>query len=61
MNVAVQHLNARARPAVRQHFLALPPEDRRLRFGSSLSVDAVAAYVDGIDFDRDELFGVHDD
>jgi GNAT superfamily N-acetyltransferase len=61
MNVAVQHLGASARPALHAHFLALPLEDRRLRFGSSLSADAVAAYVDGIDFDRDELFGVHDD
>jgi len=61
MNVAVQYLNAGARPALHEHFLALPPEDRRLRFGSSLSAEAMAAYVDGIDFDRDELFGVHDD
>jgi len=61
MNVAVQHLNAGARPAVHAHFLALPPEDRRFRFGSSLSNEAIAAYVDGVDFDRDELFGVHDD
>jgi GNAT superfamily N-acetyltransferase len=61
MNVAVQHLNAGARRALHAHFLALPPEDRRLRFGSSLSAEAMAAYVDGIDFDRDELFGVHDD
>ena len=61
MSVAVQHLGAGARPALREHFLALPPGDRRLRFGSSLSAEATAAYVDGIDFDRDELFGVHDD
>lgn len=61
MNVSVQHLGAGARPALHAHFLALPPEDRRLRFGSSLSATAMAAYVDGIDFDRDELFGVHDD
>lgn len=61
MNVAVQHLGAGARCALHAHFLALPSEDRRLRFGSSLSAEAMAAYVDGIDFDRDELFGVHDD
>jgi GNAT superfamily N-acetyltransferase len=61
MNVAVQRLNAGLRPVVHEHFLALAPEDRRLRFGSPLSPEAMAAYVDKIDFDRDDLFGVHDD
>jgi len=39
----------------------LPPEDRRLRFGSSLSSEGITAYVDGIDFHRDAVFAVHDD
>ncbi len=49
------------RAALVAHFLALPPEDRRLRFGSSLSSQGIAAYVDDIDFDRDAIFAVHDD
>jgi GNAT superfamily N-acetyltransferase len=57
----VQRLDERARGALRAHFLALTPDDRRLRFGSSLSADAVAAYVDGIDLYRDAVFAVHDD
>ncbi len=46
---------------LRTHFLALPADDRRLRFGASLSAEAVAAYVDAIDFDRDAVFAVFDD
>ncbi len=61
MTVAVQRLNDSARAAHLAHFLALPTEDRRLRFGSSLSPDGIAAYVDKIDFDRDAVFAVHDD
>jgi len=61
VTVAVQRLNHSARAALLAHFLALPPEDRRLRFGSSLSSDGVAAYVDKIDLNRDGVFAVHDD
>jgi GNAT superfamily N-acetyltransferase len=61
MNVAVARLTASARDALRAHFLALPTEDRFLRFGSSLPPEGIAAYVAGIDFDRDAVFGVYDD
>jgi GNAT superfamily N-acetyltransferase len=61
VTVAVQRLNDSARAALLAHFLALPTEDRRLRFGSSLSPDGIAAYVDKIDFDHDAAFAVHDD
>jgi GNAT superfamily N-acetyltransferase len=43
------------------HFLALTGADRRLRFGASLSDSAVEAYVLGLDFDADAIFGVSDD
>ena len=43
------------------HFLALGPEDRRLRFGSTLADDGIRAYVARIDFGRDGLFAVQDD
>jgi GNAT superfamily N-acetyltransferase len=59
--VTVQRLNASARAPLLTHFLALPAEDRRLRFGSSLSPEGIAAYVDRIDFERDAVFAVHDD
>ncbi len=59
--VTVQRLNEGARTAMTEHFLALPSEDLRLRFGSLRSSESIAAYVDSIDFDRDAAFGVHDD
>ncbi len=57
----VQRIDERARATLLAHFLALTPDDRRLRFGSSLSADAIAGYVDGIAFERDAVFAVHDD
>ena len=61
MTFSAQHLNENARGALVTHFLALSADDRRLRFGSSLSGDGVRAYVARINFDRDSLFAVHDD
>jgi len=42
------------------HFLSLPMKDRCLRFGMPLAPPAIAAYIEGIDFGRDAVFGVHD-
>jgi len=61
VTVNVQRLTEGARPALKAHFLALPAEDRRLRFGSSLSAESIAAYVDRIDFERGAAFGLYDD
>ena len=61
MTFAVQRLGDSARAAVLTHFLALPAEDRRLRFGASVSPSSIAAYVDGIDLDSSAIFAVHDD
>jgi GNAT superfamily N-acetyltransferase len=60
MIIHVQRLDARSRGALYEHLLALSPEDRRLRFGSSLSAAGINEYVDRIDFQRDAVFGVHD-
>lgn len=61
MNIPIRELSRLDRPALEPHFLALDGEDRRLRFGASLNDDAVRAYVERIDFDRDAVFGVYDD
>lgn len=61
MSDPVQRLGESGRGAYVRHLGALPAEDTRLRFGTALSPDAVAAYVAGIDFDRDAVFGAHDD
>ena len=49
------------REHLRAHFLQLDAEDRHLRFGSSLNDSAIIHYVDGIDFERDEIYAVADD
>jgi GNAT superfamily N-acetyltransferase len=48
-------------PSLERHFLALPSEDRRLRFGAVLSDQSVRAYLRDIDYERDALFGVWGD
>ena len=59
--IHVHRLTEAARPKLLDHFLRLDPEDIRLRFGSPLGSDAIAAYVQGIDFDTDAVFGVYED
>lgn len=49
------------RPALLVHFTTLGPEDRRLRFGGPIADEGISRYVERIDFQRDCLFGVHDD
>lgn len=58
--VPVQHLNPRHREDVARHLLRLEDEDRRLRFGRHMRDDMVREYVDGINFERDRVFGVQD-
>jgi GNAT superfamily N-acetyltransferase/uncharacterized protein YjiS (DUF1127 family) len=61
MSFAIQRLNEGIRATLVAHFLALPVKDRCLRFGTALAPAVIAAYVDGIDFVRGAVFGVHDD
>jgi GNAT superfamily N-acetyltransferase len=61
MAVLIKELSSFERPALERHFLALAGEDRRLRFGAGLNDFAVRAYVNGINFRRDAVFGVLDD
>lgn len=51
----------RDRPAVRDHFVCLSTEDRRLRFGSNISDVGLAGYVERLDFEQDGLFAVQDE
>jgi GNAT superfamily N-acetyltransferase len=41
-----------------EHLLALESHDRYLRFGYAASDEHIRRYVDQINFDRDELFGI---
>jgi RimJ/RimL family protein N-acetyltransferase len=53
-------LSDRDRPALCAHVLALDADDRRLRFGTAMADESLAAYVAGIDFTRDCVFAMHD-
>jgi len=54
-------LQRHERDSVADHFLALPPLDRNLRFGAAVGEHTIREYVGGIDFDRDTVFGVLDE
>ena len=41
------------------HLLALDAHDRYLRFGYSASDEQIHRYVDGLNFERDEIFGIY--
>lgn len=56
--VPVRSLAERHRPRILAHLLALPSQDRYLRFGYAASDEQVARYADLIDFSRDEVFGI---
>jgi len=53
-------LQRHERDVVTRHFLALPPQDRVLRFGAAVGEHTILTYVNGLDFDRDAVFGVLD-
>ncbi|HEY4318067.1 MAG TPA: GNAT family N-acetyltransferase [Herbaspirillum sp.] len=59
-SVFVKELTHRARRRLLKHFLALPADDRLLRFGSIVSDEVITRYVDRIDFSHDKVFGVYD-
>ncbi|MGE3772223.1 MAG: GNAT family N-acetyltransferase [Gammaproteobacteria bacterium] len=54
----VHELGALDRPRLVEHYRALSPEDRRLRFGFALSEAYLVDYVERIDFARDHVFGI---
>jgi GNAT superfamily N-acetyltransferase len=56
--VPIRALSARHRPRILKHLLALETHDRWLRFGSAASDSQITHYVDLIDFETDEVFGI---
>jgi RimJ/RimL family protein N-acetyltransferase len=44
---------------IAKHLLALDEHDRYLRFGYAATDEQIERYVDGLDFERDEIFGVY--
>ncbi|HUG22674.1 GNAT family N-acetyltransferase [Piscinibacter sp.] len=56
--VPIRSLAARHRPRIAAHLTALDEHDRYLRFGYPAADEQIARYVDALDFERDELFGI---
>lgn len=56
--IPIRSLSPRHRERIVAHLLALSAGDRYLRFGYAAGDDQVSRYVAGLDFERDEVFGV---
>ena len=56
--VPIRSLAPRHRPRINDHLLALGESDRYLRFGYPATDAQISKYVDMLDFDRDEVFGI---
>ncbi len=57
--VPIRSLGPRHRERIAAHLLALEPDDRYLRFGYRASDEQIRRYTDGLDFDRDDIFGIY--
>jgi len=56
--VPIRSLSPRHRERILAHLLALDPRDRYLRFGYVATDGQIHRYVESLDFDRDEVFGI---
>lgn len=57
--VPIRAIGPAHRERVRRHLLSLDAADRYLRFGYSARDEQIDRYVDGLDFERDEIFGIY--
>jgi GNAT superfamily N-acetyltransferase len=56
--VPIRTLDAQHRPDILTHLRALDSQDRYLRFGYIATDEHLARYVEALDCDRDEVFGI---
>lgn len=57
--VPIRSLGPGHRDRIAAHLLALNAHDRYLRFGYAATDEQVKAYAAGLDFDRDDIFGIY--
>lgn len=57
--VPIRSLGPRHRARIAAHLLALDEHDRYLRFGYTATDEQIQRYVDGLNFERDEIFGIY--
>jgi GNAT superfamily N-acetyltransferase len=56
--VPIRSLSPRHKPRIARHLRALTAQDRYLRFGYAAADEQIERYVAGLNFTRDEIFGV---
>jgi len=57
--VPIRSLGENHRTRIEEHLLTLSSQDRYFRFGFSAKDEQVKAYVAGLNFERDEIFGIY--
>lgn len=57
--VPIRSLGANHRGRIAAHLLGLEPGDRYLRFGFGAHDGHIESYVDGLNFERDDIFGIY--
>ncbi len=57
--VPIRALSVRHRAGIIRHLLELSSEDRYLRFGYAAQETQIRAYVDKLDFVRDDIYGIY--
>jgi GNAT superfamily N-acetyltransferase len=57
--VPIRSLGVNHRTRIAKHLLSLETHDRYLRFGYIAHDEQIQRYVDGLDFERDEIFGIY--
>ncbi len=56
--IPIRKLSPRHRIKILQHLVRLAPQDRYLRFGYPANDEQIGRYVEGLNFVRDEIYGV---
>jgi GNAT superfamily N-acetyltransferase len=57
--IPIRSLGANHRERIAKHLLSLDGQDRYLRFGYMANDEQITRYVDGLNFERDEIFGIY--
>lgn len=57
--VPIRSLGPGQRDRINQHLLALDEKDRYLRFGYMANDEQITRYTDGLNFERDNIFGIY--
>ena len=57
--VPIRAIGPSHRERITEHLLALDERDRYLRFGYAANDTQIRRYADGLNFDRDDIFGIY--